>query len=360
MNAMPESPCHMTHTAVIGCLLGTAVGDALGLPYEGLSPRRAAGLLGPPDRYRFFLRQGMVSDDTEHTCLVAQSLIASGGNLERFRTDLARRLRLWLLGLPAGIGGATLRAILRLWFGITPKRSGVFSAGNGPAMRAAILGVAIADQARLRDFVRASTLITHSDPKAESGALAVALAARLAITGIVITPDDYIRQLRMLLADDNDALIALLTLAAQSAAQGDATATFADSLGLSNGVSGYVYHSVPVALQAWFRHPYDFRGAVTAVIRCGGDTDTTAAIVGGIVGATVGQQGIPSEWLTHLREWPRSVAWIRRLGYQLTATRNDGAGRRPLDLPFSGLLARNSLFLLLVLLHGFRRLLPPY
>ena len=53
--------------AIIGCILGTAVGDALGLPYEGLSPTRARKLLGPPDRHRFILRRGMISDDTEHT-----------------------------------------------------------------------------------------------------------------------------------------------------------------------------------------------------------------------------------------------------------------------------------------------------
>lgn len=46
----------MNRDAIIGCILGTAVGDALGLPYEGVSPQRARRLLGPPDRYRFFFR----------------------------------------------------------------------------------------------------------------------------------------------------------------------------------------------------------------------------------------------------------------------------------------------------------------
>ncbi|HIF05444.1 MAG TPA: ADP-ribosylglycohydrolase family protein [Gemmatimonadetes bacterium] len=59
-------------------MLGTAVGDSIGLPYEGLSRGRAEKLLGPPDRHRFFFGRGMVSDDTEHTCMVAQSLIRSG------------------------------------------------------------------------------------------------------------------------------------------------------------------------------------------------------------------------------------------------------------------------------------------
>jgi hypothetical protein len=50
------------------------------------------------------------------------------------------RLRGWLLSLPAGIGFATLRAILKLWLGFPLNRSGVYSAGNGPAMRVAVIG----------------------------------------------------------------------------------------------------------------------------------------------------------------------------------------------------------------------------
>ncbi|HET6423428.1 MAG TPA: ADP-ribosylglycohydrolase family protein, partial [Planctomycetaceae bacterium] len=127
----------MTSQSVIGCLLGTAVGDALGLAYEGLPRQRAAKLLGPPDRFRLFGRWGLVSDDTEHACLVAQSVIASGCNPQQFERQLARRLRSWFLMLPAGIGLATLKACLKLCIGLSPSRSGVRSAGNGAAMRAA-------------------------------------------------------------------------------------------------------------------------------------------------------------------------------------------------------------------------------
>ena len=146
----------MNHDAMIGSILGTAAGDTIGLPYEGVSRRRGARLFGEPDRHRFLLGCGMVSDDTEHTCIVAQSLIASGDDVETFAHELARRLRLWLLGVPAGIGWATLRATLRLCVGIPPDRSGVFSAGSGPAMRSPVLGAAIDDRDLLRDFVRAS------------------------------------------------------------------------------------------------------------------------------------------------------------------------------------------------------------
>src|SRR5206468_1623201 len=82
-----------------------------------------------------------------------------------------------------GIGLATLRAIVKSCIGFPPHRSGVFSAGNGPAMRSPIIGVVWGhDSAELASFVRRSTVITHTDPKAYHGALAVALAAHLSAT----------------------------------------------------------------------------------------------------------------------------------------------------------------------------------
>lgn len=350
----------MAQTHIVGCILGTAVGDAIGLPYEGLSRRRAARLLGPPERHRLFFGRGMVSDDTEHTCMVAQSLIASGGNINAFRRYLGWRFRFWLLGLPAGIGLATLRSIVWLWAGFGPHKSGVYSAGNGPAMRAAILGAAIDDPRSLREFVRASTRITHTDPKAEYGAFAVALAAQLARRHESVSGAQFLDQMQSCLGGEGGELISLIEDATNSADGGQSTESFAESLGLSRGVSGYVYHSVPVAVHAWLAHPRDIRSAVTSVIRCGGDTDSTAAMVGGIVGTAVGKEGVPTDWIDHLIEWPRSVSWMERLGAQLDSSIHAVARDRPIKLPVWGLLPRNVFFLLVVLVHGFRRLFPPY
>ena len=99
---------------VVGCLLGTSVGDALGLPYEGMAPGRAFRVFGDLARHHFLFGHGMVSDDTEHVCLTAQAVLKSDGDPEEFARHLARSLRWWLLGLPAGIGLATLRSILKL------------------------------------------------------------------------------------------------------------------------------------------------------------------------------------------------------------------------------------------------------
>lgn len=351
----------ITQSALVGSILGTAVGDALGLPYEGLSRRRATRLFGEPTTYRLLPGWGMVSDDTEHACMVAQALIASGDDVEEFSRQLARRLRLWLLGIPAGIGMATLKAAAKLWFGIPPSRSGVFSAGNGPAMRSAVLGVAVVDLELLKRFVHASTLITHTDPKAEYGALSVAVAARLASVQTVVEPAQFADELRRILPDeDAHEMHHLVARAVESLSRAEPTGVFADSLGLYRGVTGYIYHTVPVALHAWLSHPRDFPAAIVDVIRCGGDSDSTAAIVGGIIGSAVGKEGIPPDWLNGLFEWPRNVAWMEQLADQLQVVRTSGRPTRPLRLPAWGILPRNLCFAAIILAHGFRRLMPPY
>lgn len=350
----------MRNGKIAGSILGTAIGDAIGLPYEGLSRRRGVKVLGIPDRHRLLFGYGMVSDDTEHTCIVAQSLIAAGGNVSKFQHQLAWRFRFWLLGLPAGVGFATLRSIVRLWLGFSPNQSGVFSAGNGPAMRAAILGVAIEDPVKLREFVRVNSRITHTDPKAEYGAFAIALAARFACESTVVSGDDFLFQLKSCLGDEADKFIQLISRSIHSVKDGESTLQFAANLGLSKGVSGYVYHSVPVAIHAWLSNQNDFRSAIMRTVECGGDTDSVAAMVGGIVGAAVGKEGIPREWLNRLCEPSRSIKWMERLSMQLESSIQTSIAERPIKLPVPILLLRNIFFLFVVLAHGFRRLLPPY
>lgn len=358
--------------SMVGCLLGTEVGDAAGLACEGYPKRRQRAVFGEITGPRLLFGRGMMSDDTEHTCMTAQALIVSGGDAAMFTRSLARQLRVWLMLLPAGTGLATLKACCRLWLGFGPERSGVYSAGNGPAMRAAIIGVCHGgDMGKLRDIVRASTRITHTDPKAEWGALAIALAAHAARTQPDIAPAEFCRMLNDALRDvsieasvslspEARELISLIEQAAESAQAGQSAQQFAARIGLEWGISGYVYHTVPVALQAWLCHRSDLRAAVLDVVHCGGDTDSTAAIVGGIIGAGGGRNAVPHDWLDALWEWPRSVAWMEQLGRRLAQVCAEGKEQRALPLSVSGLLARNMFFLALVLLHGFRRLLPPY
>jgi ADP-ribosylglycohydrolase len=354
--------------AAVGCIFGTAVGDAFGLACEGLSRSRQAKMFPNLTSHQLLpFGKGMCSDDTEHTCMLAQSLIETARyadideQAKKFASNFGWRLRFWLLGMPAGIGLATLRAILKLWIGFPARYSGVFSAGNGPAMRVALIGVCYGgDVPRMRALVRAATRITHTDPKAEQGSLAVALAAHLGATGQDIAPEDYARRLRDLLGEDARELLELIDGVAQSVNRKETAADYTARTGSANGVSGYMFHTIPAALHVWLAHQGDYRGGVTAVVRLGGDTDTVAAIVGALIGARVGKAGIPAEWLRDLWEWPRTQAWMESVGVKLADRSTHHTKGYAMPLNWLKLLLRNAFFIPLVLAHGFRRLLPPY
>lgn len=343
-------------------ILGMAVGDALGLPYEGLSPRHGRALFGSPDRYRFLFRRGMVSDDTEHACFTAQALIASAADPDVFLRQLARRMRWWFVGISAGLGRATLKSSLRLWFGASPERSGIDSAGNGGVMRSLILGAAFPrDLEQLRQLVSSSTRMTHRNPKAELGSWVIALAAAHAVTAEEISPVSF----RELLAqhvdwDDEGQFCELVDRALCSVEAGESTTEFAATMEPRRGVTGYIVHTTPAVIHAWLRHGADFSGGVQEIIRCGGDADTTASCVGGLIAAQHGIECIPQRWLDGLCEWPRTVDWMDRLGQQLQDVVRSGKPQQPLRLPWWGLFPRNLIFLALVLFHVLRRALPPY
>lgn len=220
---------------------------------------------------------------------------------------------------------------------------------------------AIDDPRLLRELVKASCTITHTDPKAFFGAWAVAVAANLARRESVVEAAEYFTTVQQVLREESAGeFLQLLEPVVQSVQQSQSTTEFAISSGMGKGISGYVYHTVPVALQAWLTNQNNFRQAIVGVIQCGGDTDTTAAIVGGIVGTHVGKAGIPQEWVNELLEWPRTAAWMEQLGKQLARVVATSQPETPVSLPLAGVLARNAAFLSIVLSHGFRRLLPPY
>ncbi|EDY20781.1 ADP-ribosylation/Crystallin J1 [Chthoniobacter flavus Ellin428] len=365
MNAVIEEPVatltqlsQRRRDALAGTLIGTAVGDALGLPMEGLSARRQQKLFPRPLRHRFLGRYGMVSDDTEHAFMVGQALLESSDDILVFQRGLARRLRWWLIALPAGVGYATLRAILKLWLGLSPARSGVVSAGNGPAMRSALLGVYYAsDPVRRHQFVRASAEITHRDVRAEVAALAVA-----EVGAWMAKRAEDLDALWKSLAELSTVTIWTDMVATLRGAMTNqmSVAEFARRVGAKDGVSGYALQSVPVAIYSALSHRNDFAKAMEEAIACGGDTDTVGAITGALVGARVGPTGIPHTWRQGIAEYPCSPAMLGRVAEKLAqhAEGESASGSLRYLWPIS--LLRNLVFLFVVLAHALRRSLPPY
>lgn len=350
-----------------GLLSGTAVADSIGLPREGLTPRRAQRLLGAaPLRHSLIvfpgLRIGLCSDDTEHAWLTAQALVSlSAMNENEFSAGLAKRLKRWLLSLPAGCGMATLKACLRLCVGVAPDKSGVRSAGNGAVMRAPVIGAFFADDwDMLARMTKCSTAITHRDERAQEGALVVALAAAMAYTanGLPVTATSFFE--RVLPYVQGAELKGRLLQAKAYVQAQRSLSDFVQYLGLQKkGITGYVNHTVPAVIFTWLRYGDDYEQAVTRIVEAGGDTDSNAALVGALIGVNQGAQCIPSPWLQGMKEWPANAAFLQRMA-QALATRQASASSRVTvpELPWLLLWLRNLVFLVVVLVHGFRRLLP--
>jgi ADP-ribosylglycohydrolase len=230
-------------------------------------------------------------------------------------------------------------------------------------MRSAVIGGFFHDKPELlRRFVRASTQLTHTDPKAAIGAEAVARVAAWAVKHDPALPPsaEIVATLLVELAPQDPPWCRWIEQMEAAVVARTSVVDFAGSLGLTKGVTGYIYHTVPVAIYAWLRHYGDFRAAVEAVLDCGGDTDTVGAIAGALAGATVGAEKIPESWLQGIIDWPRSVRLLRTVADRLGDQLRSGHPLGEVSYPWLAVLPRNLLFLLVVLFHGFRRLAPPY
>jgi ADP-ribosyl-[dinitrogen reductase] hydrolase len=343
-----------------GVLLGTAVGDSLGLPAEGMTRGRIERRWHGHWRHRFIFGRGMISDDTEHMLMVAQALLSEPEDAAHFQRLLGWKLRWWFAALPAGVGMATAKACLRLWMGFPANKCAVRSAGSGPAMRSSIIGAYFADDAdKRKDFVLACSRLTHRGWQAETAALAVAEVTAIASSkGVPVDSVEIFSTLRGLSGEEE--WRKLIGQIESALANRESIGSFAEKLGTKAGISGYSLHVIAAAIYSWLRHPNDFRTALTALLSCGGDTDTAGAIFGAIAGAVGGQSAIPAEWIDGIVEWPRSSTFMRRLAMKLAEQKNANQPLGPVGYFWLGLIPRNLVFLSAVLIHGFRRLTPPF
>jgi ADP-ribosylglycohydrolase len=345
---------------IAGLVLGTAVGDALGLPSEGLTADQIRRRWKGQWTMRFIFGRGMVSDDTEHTLMVAQALLSHPGDVAAFQRTLSWKFRWWFIALPGGVGLATAKTCLKLWIGFPAGKCAVKSAGSGPLMRSAVLGAYFADEPeKRREFVLASSRLTHRGWQAETAALAVAESVALTMMNHGRPTASELVAALLGLSPEAEWKGLLTEIEASLKAQ-HSVSEFACSLGLKSAVSGYSLHVVPVALYAWLRHPDDYRTALISVLECGGDTDTTGAILGALAGASGGKRSIPAQWLNSLCEWPRSHFVVEQIAARLAEQKSSAHARGQVQFFWPGLIVRNLFFLAVVLVHGFRRLLPPY
>ncbi len=327
------------------------VGDALGLPAEGMSARAIRRRFGRIDRFRMLGQTGFVSDDTEQSALLAQSLIRHPDDAERCVRAFRRALLGWFCRLPWGIGWGTLRACVRIALGISP--SGVRSAGNGAAMRAAILGAFFHDRPEAREtFGRGIAQVTHRDDRAIEGALYVAELAAACVRSLSDrSRQDLQFEARSVVHDPQ--LGSALDRARDLALSGVDTSEAAEVC----GTSGFVIHTIAFATFIFLRHGDDPIRALSEAIHAGGDTDSIGAIVGGWVGALHGTNALPGDLLAQIHDGPFGPSHLRALASALAQARDGNPGLAPAYSTTAAMI-RNLALYPVVLGHGFRRLIP--
>ena len=178
----------------VGCLLGCAVGDALGAPFEGLwshSIPDEPALLGGFAEFEGYPR-GQFTDDTQLSGVTVQSIVAVGGidpaHIARSIAALFKRQEV------IGPGGACLSAALSFLRGRDWTTCGapIGQAGNGTAMRTAVLGLAFLDRPdQLPAAVADVSRITHHDPRSIAGGVAVAKMAQLLASDGMADPASF-------------------------------------------------------------------------------------------------------------------------------------------------------------------------
>ncbi len=289
---------------VVGALVGAALGDALGVPSEGLDGRRVEALgWHRTDRFHLPGGVGWVSDDTEQSALLIEAIARAPNDVGAAVSGFRRALLGWFARLPWGVGLATARACLRIALGL--RVSGVVSAGNGAAMRAAALGALFAeDPVRRRAFGRALAEVTHRDPRAVDGALYAAEVAAALATGC--RPDAAV-DAGIALVESEELAVALR--AARDFPRDAPPAAAAARL----GNSGFVVHTLGLSTWALLAGAGDFSAVLGRVLAAGGDTDSVGAIAGAWCGAAA-PESLPPGLVERLAAGPFGAARLAALG----------------------------------------------
>lgn len=272
----------------IGCLLGLAVGDAIGTTLEFSVRDSNAPLTDMVGGGPFDLAPGQWTDDTSMALCLADSLIACDGLQQ---DDLMRRFVRWFLhgensatGRCFDIGTTTLTALQAFQKTGDPVAGSTDpqSAGNGSIMRLAPVVLRwLEDREAAIAAARAQSVTTHGAASAVEGC---ALLAEILLDAIATGDRTVLREPR----SSPDSAIAAI-------AGGSWHGKVRDEI----RSTGYVVHTLEAALWAVDRSN-SFEQAVLLAANLGDDADTVAAVAGQVAGAVWGRSGIPAQWLDRL------------------------------------------------------------
>ena len=280
-----------------GCLLGLAVGDALGTTLEFKRPGTFAPLVDLVGGGPFGLEPGQWTDDTSMALCLGESLLACRG--ADARDQVQRYCRWWREGHLSATGrcfdiGVTVRGALGRFLADGDPLAGSTdpqTAGNGSLMRLAPVPLFFAKMGAREAVARAaeSSRTTHGAAAAVDACRYMAALIVGALAGA--SKDELLspRYAPELWADEPLDPAVEAVAAGSSRPKPDAAIKG----------SGYVVASLEAALGAFARAGAFEEGALLAV-NLGDDADTTGAVYGQLAGAFYGETGIPARWLEKL------------------------------------------------------------
>ena len=312
-----------------GALAGLALGDALGMPTQSMSPEQIRAVYGritglvdgdASQPYAPGMPAGSVTDDTEQALLIASLIIrgrgSSSGHVALNAVEFAHTLLAWEdsmieRGSLDLLGPSTKAALERVRAGEDPLTVGGEGTTNGAAMRVTPIGIAVSteDPEAFAKAVWSSCRVTHATRQGFQSAALVAAAVSMGINA-ARSPSLDLRSLlwkavtyvdslpeRGAWTPDPDVIAA--TRRAMQLAVNPASSSL-ECLVEQVGTSVASAHAIPMAFALLARDPSP--RALLDAANIGGDTDTIGAIAGAILGAVLGVEVLPADSLSMIEE----------------------------------------------------------
>jgi ADP-ribosylglycohydrolase len=285
-----------------GCMLCLAIGDALGMPVEGLTAKEIRETVGQvrdmmspaPDHFHFGLKAGQFTDDTEETLILAESMLESYGfSGDKFAEKMMDWGKSWALdeSLNRGVGLATKASLAAMRSGISWQESGARIPTCGSAMRVAPIGLLYhCDLGMVSRYAELQSISTHCSSAARAASVAVAAGVAL---GLKDFPKSIIFNMASSLAARVDR-----DFSQRLQWAGNLLEMNPDEALEAIGNSPEVYETVPAAFYCYLR--FSPEEAMVAAASAGGDTDSIASIAGSLIGASFGTSWLPQRWLSVL------------------------------------------------------------
>jgi ADP-ribosylglycohydrolase len=303
---------------VRGAIVGVAIGDALGMPAEGLKPETVGKYYGkistyrtPRKRHFHNLKRGQWTDDTQLTLAIGESIIRMKGlDFE----DIAQSHVDAFNGPRRGWGKTTQQGCQRLLMGDNWWEAGGDSgAGNGPPMKIAPVGILYGlDIISLVELIGACINIsrmTHGDSRAAVAAVLQAYLIGEAMkksssgffSSVLYNIHLFADRIEDISDDVKNSLTERLYLGTRS------LGAEPEQIRKLTGAGAFVNESLPFTYAILLKYQDNIETCIETLVNMGGDSDTNASMAAAILGAVYGYKAFPKKWRRGLEDRKRLV-----------------------------------------------------